>query len=136
MGGQRTRERNPRAWLLWGPSKNLRGAPLLIRQLLLTSIIWLVILWVKLILRAIYITATFELVRECTMLSILCITLGLRVSAGLLNSTIPGRTVREWVTVICRRRLLESRFGNPRVRLRTFICLRSRTVILRVPVPG
>lgn len=81
-------------------------------MLLLTNMTRLVILWVKLTLRAMYITATFLPVKECTMPSILFISLGLRVEAGLLKSTTLGPTVRVWVTVMCRRRLFDSREGQ------------------------
>lgn len=87
-------------------------------------------------LRAIYNTATFDRVSLTTALSILPITLGLSVDAGLLNNTTPGPTYSECVTVMCRRRLFETRLGNPRVRLVTSICLRQRTVRVLVLPPG
>lgn len=68
------------------------------------------------------------------MLSILPITLGLSVEAGLLNSTIPGCTVSVWVTVICRRRLLESREGTPSVRELMFMWV-SRLTVSRLVLP-
>lgn len=75
------------------------------------NIIRLSRLVVKCTLRAIRTTACVLVVRLPTIPMILRRNLGLRVSAGLLNSRVCGLTYNVWVTVVCRRRLFDSRVG-------------------------
>lgn len=97
-------------------------------RFLLTKTTWPVIRSVKFTLRAIYTTATLLWASLITILSILRTTLGLSVEAGLLNSTVIGLTVKVCVTVICRRRLLDSLVGHPVVRIASLMWLRQVTV--------
>lgn len=115
----------------------LLGAFRLTTRLLVTTITSLVIPSVNLTLRAMTTTAALSLeVRRRTIPSILTATLGLRVSAGLLNSTNVGRTVRVWVTVICRRRLFDNLCGRRLTPLSNLIRRSSPPVLLMYRVPG
>lgn len=89
----------------------------------------------KFSLRAMMTTATLARVRLCTIDSILLISLGLSVEAGLLNSTSPGCTVNVWVTVMCRRRLLDNLTGQSPCPLVRLMWVSNLMVLLRV-LPG
>lgn len=89
---------------------------------------WLVVLRVKSTLRAVTRTAAFRVPNLVITPSILLISTGLRVDATLLSSSSLGLATSVCVTVMCRRRLLESRLGQVSVPLCTLTCLSSLTV--------
>lgn len=100
------------ACLLRGRLKTCPGLFRLIIRFFLTNIIRPDVLQVNCTLRAITSTATFLSLSRPTIFSILPITLGLNVEAGLLSINSLGPTVMVWVTSICRRRLLDSASGH------------------------
>lgn len=92
--------------------KKLPAGLLKLIPLLLRKSTWLVVLCVKLRPRAMTTTDSPLEVSLPKMCSILVLNLGLRVEAGLLNRMKLGLTVKVCVTVMCRRRLFDSRLGQ------------------------
>lgn len=81
---------------------------LVMTRLLVNMSVWLV-QDVVIVLRAITTTARLSLPMECPRKSsILVSDMELRPLAGLLVNISPGPATSVWVTVMCRRRLLDS----------------------------